>query len=128
IDAAECRIDARLALGDHQLVVAEAQHLLSEHPLRERLWAALMLALYRCGRQGEALEAYQRCRALLAEELGVDPGPELRRLETDILAQSASLEWVPPSGHRPATAPHIIAAEPEASRLATGPVPPPTHA
>lgn len=128
IDAAECRIDAHLALGDHQLVVAEAQHLLSEHPLRERLWAALMLALYRCGRQGEALEAYQRCRALLAEELGVDPGPELRRLEADVLAQSAPLDWVPPSAHRPAAAPHIIAAEPDASRLTPRPAPPLTPA
>jgi DNA-binding SARP family transcriptional activator len=128
IDAAECRIDAHLALGDHQLVVAEAQHLLSEHPLRERLWAALTLALYRCGRQGEALEAYQRCRAVLGDELGVEPGPELRRLEADVLAQSASLDWVPPSAHRPAAAPHIIAAEPDASRLTPRPAPPLTPA
>src|SRR5207245_10543882 len=92
------------------------------------LWAPRMRALCRCGRQGEGLEAYQRCRASLAGELGGDPGPELRRLEADVLAQSASLDWVPPSAHRPAAAPHIIAAEPDVSRLPPRPAPPLTPA
>lgn len=61
--------------------------------MRERRWGQLMLALYRAGRQGEALGAYQRARALLADELGVDPGPELRRLEAAIVAQDTALEY-----------------------------------
>ena len=60
---------------------------MQEHPLRERLWAQLMIALYRGGRQGEALRAYQRARTVLGEELGIDPGPELKRLEAAVLAQ-----------------------------------------
>src|ERR1700709_2756386 len=63
-----------------------------EEPLRERRWGQLMLALYRAGRQGEALGAYQRARSLLADELGGDPGPDLRRLEAAIVAQDGALE------------------------------------
>ena len=65
---------------------------MADAPLRERRWGQLMLALYRAGRQGEALGAYQRARSLLADELGVDPGPDLRRLEAAIVAQDAALE------------------------------------
>ena len=77
---AEERIAAVLAAGDHRDAVAECEKLVAEEPLRERRWTQLMLALYRDGRQGEALEAFRRLRTVLADELGVDPGPEARRL------------------------------------------------
>jgi DNA-binding SARP family transcriptional activator len=124
MNALEARIDARLALGSHQMVVAEAQRCLSEHPLRERLWASLILALYRCGRQGDALDAYQRCRSVLADELGVDPGPELRRLEADILAQSPSLDWAPSGPRQPAATPAAPARAPTATRVVPEPAGP----
>ncbi len=79
--ALEDRIDADLRLGRHGALVGELGALVAAHPLRERLRAQLMLALYRCGRQAEALEAYQAARRLLSEELGIDPSPELRELE-----------------------------------------------
>ncbi|HEU4354778.1 MAG TPA: BTAD domain-containing putative transcriptional regulator, partial [Actinomycetota bacterium] len=88
----EDRLQAMLALGRHEEVAAEARALLAEHPLRERLWALLMLGLYRCGRQAEALAAYHQARERLGEELGIDPGPELTRLHERILAQDPDLE------------------------------------
>lgn len=88
----EDRADALLATGRAAEIVGELESAIAEAPLRERRWGHLMLALYRAGRQGEALGAYKRARSLLAEELGVDPGPELRRLEAAIVAQDASLE------------------------------------
>jgi DNA-binding SARP family transcriptional activator len=88
----EDRADALLATGRAAEVVGDLEAAVADAPLRERRWGQLMLALYRAGRQGEALGAYQRARSLLAEELGVDPGPELRRLEAAIVAQDASLE------------------------------------
>lgn len=88
----EDRADALLATGRAAEIVGELEAAVAEAPLRERRWGQLMLALYRAGRQGEALGAYQRARALLADELGVDPGPELRRLEAAIVAQDAALE------------------------------------
>jgi DNA-binding SARP family transcriptional activator len=91
MSAREQLIGARLALGDHQRLLAELQELVSEHPLRERLWGHLMLALYRNGRQAEALEAYRRARKTLAEEVGLEPGPELRALEHSILNQAPGL-------------------------------------
>lgn len=84
--ATEEYFGARLESGRHLDVVAALQRLVEEHPLRERLWAQLMLALDRCGRRGEALDAYQRARQVLATELGVDPGPQLRELQQAILA------------------------------------------
>jgi DNA-binding SARP family transcriptional activator len=77
----EDRADALLATGRAAEVIGDLEAAVAEAPLRERRWGQLMLALYRAGRQGEALGAYQRARSLLADELGVDPGPELRRLE-----------------------------------------------
>ena len=77
------------------------------HPLRERLRGQLIVALYRSGRQGDALGAYQRARAVLADELGIDPGRELRRLESAVLSQDPALgEPAPDAGGRtgPATA------------------------
>lgn len=88
----EDRADALLATGRAAELIGELEAAIAEAPLRERRWGQLMLALYRAGRQGEALAAYQRVRALLADELGVDPGPELRRLESKIVVQDESLE------------------------------------
>ena len=91
--AVEARIDADLALGRHAALTAELQQLAADHPLRERLHGQLMLALYRCGRQADALAAYQRVRDLLADELGIDPGEPLRRLHASVLAQDPTLNW-----------------------------------
>src|SRR5436190_953179 len=87
----EC-LDADLALGNHAKVVRELEVLVPDHPLRERLRAQLMLALYRAGRQAEALEAYQDARRTLTCEPAVHPGPELQRLESAILRQDDALE------------------------------------
>lgn len=97
--ALERRIDAELVLGEHVAAIPELEQLLSDHPLREGLWATLMLALYRSGRQADALRAYQLCRETLITDLGIEPGPELRRLEAAVLAHDPSLEWraMPPS-------------------------------
>jgi DNA-binding SARP family transcriptional activator len=89
--AIELRAEAQLALGDHARLAGELQALVLEHPLRERLCGQLMLALYREGRQAEALEAYREARRRLVEEFGLEPGPELRDLQRRILAQHGSL-------------------------------------
>src|SRR5437762_3893477 len=86
------RIDCDLALGRHEDALGELQVLVGEHPLRERLRAQLMLALYRADRQAEALEAYQQAREVLVEELGIEPSPLLQRLQRGILAQDPALE------------------------------------
>jgi YVTN family beta-propeller protein len=98
LEALEQRIEADLSLGRHGLLVPELEALVAEHPYRERLHAQLMLALYRSGRQAEALETYRRARRALAEELGIDPGRRLQELERAILRHDASLE---PSHLRP---------------------------
>ncbi|HEX6618349.1 MAG TPA: BTAD domain-containing putative transcriptional regulator, partial [Solirubrobacteraceae bacterium] len=90
--ALEQRIDADLALGRHADLVAELEALIAERPLREHLRGQRMLALYRCGRQAEALEAFRETRRLLVDEVGVEPGPELQRLHEAILRHDASLE------------------------------------
>jgi class 3 adenylate cyclase len=97
----EDRADALLATGRAAEIIGELEAAVAEAPLRERRWGQLMLALYRAGRQGEAFGAYQRARSLLADELGVDPGPELRRLESAVVAQDASLD-IPVAQHLPA--------------------------
>jgi YVTN family beta-propeller protein len=89
--ALECRIEADLALGRHADLVGELEALVARHPLQERFQAQLMLALYRSGRQAEALEAYQEARRKLVGELGIEPGRALRDLEQAILRQHASL-------------------------------------
>ena len=89
--ALEERIDAELALGRHAALCPELEPLAAEHPLRERVHAQLMLALYRAGRQAEALDAYQRTRTRLSEELGLEPGHRLRTLQAQILNQDPSL-------------------------------------
>jgi serine/threonine protein kinase/ABC-type glycerol-3-phosphate transport system substrate-binding protein len=90
--AVEMRVEADLAAGRHGAVVAELEVLTRQHPLRERLWGSLMLALYRSGRQADGLATYGRARETLAEELGVDPSPELRNLHERILRQDPDLE------------------------------------
>ena len=92
LTALEQAIDAELADGRHRELVAELEGLVAEHPLSERLHGQLMLALYRSGRQAEALEAYRRARSTLVEQIGVEPGPQLRRLHEAILRQDASLD------------------------------------
>ncbi len=89
--AVEDRIEADLALGRHADVVGELDGLVDEHPLRERFWAQLMIALYRAGRQADALRTYARARTLLVEEFGIDPGPLLREVERSVLAQDPQL-------------------------------------
>ena len=103
LSAIEERIDIDLALGHHSEIVAELEALVAEHPLRERLRRELMLALYRCDRQAEALSAYRSGRHHLVEELGIEPGPSLRELERAILAHDPSVET--PVVTRPAEAP-----------------------
>jgi class 3 adenylate cyclase len=94
----EDRAAALLATGRAAEIIGELEAAVGDAPLRERRWGQLMLALYRAGRQGEALGAFQRARSLLADELGVDPGPDLRRLEAAIVAQDDALE-TPVSQH-----------------------------
>jgi SARP family transcriptional regulator, regulator of embCAB operon len=95
LGAVEERVEADLALGCHRELLAELENLTRQHPLRERLWGQLLLCLYRCGRQADALLAYQRARATLVEELGIEPGVELRRLHAAILAQDSELHAAP---------------------------------
>ena len=98
--AVEERIDAELALGEHARLVAELEALVHEHALRERFIGQLMLALYRSGRQADALESYRVARGRLVEELGLEPGRELQELERAILAQDPALEPSARDAHR----------------------------
>ena len=120
--ALEDRIDAELALGRHGQVVPELERLVNEHPLRERFRGQLMLALYRCGRQADALGVYQRTRRTLVDELGIEPSASLRKLEQAILAQDASLnapQAQPASARRiPAPATPLLGRERELAALA----------
>jgi predicted ATPase/DNA-binding SARP family transcriptional activator len=97
VAASEDRIEADLALGRHADVLPELSSLVSDEPYRERLWRQLALALYRSGRQADALDALRNARRILVEELGLEPGPELRRLERAILEQD---EAIAPPGRR----------------------------
>ncbi len=108
LTALEARIDADLRLGRQAGLVAELGQLVSAHPLRERLGGQLMLALYRCGRQAEALAAFRHAREILRAELGIEPGPELARLHERMLAGDPELSTGPEApvggdeaGHRP---------------------------
>ena len=119
--AVEARIEADLALGRHDALTAELEQLVGDHPLRERLHGQLMLALYRCGRQADALAAYRRVRDLLAGELGIDPGEPLRRLHASVLAQDPALDWhgdrpAPAEGHRPGAGTPVSSPAPESPR------------
>jgi DNA-binding SARP family transcriptional activator len=99
--ALELRIEADLVCGRHAQVVSELRRLLSDQPLREGLWSLLIRALDGAGRHAEALAAYGRARAVISEELGVDPGPELQRLYRDMLSADAPPQR-PPPGAEPA--------------------------
>jgi DNA-binding SARP family transcriptional activator len=98
LGALEDRIDADLACGSHGELVGELEAQAAAHPLRERLRGQLMLALYRSGRQAEALSVYRQTRTTLTDELGIDPSPALQRLEQAILAQDPGLELAAPAG------------------------------
>ena len=120
--AAGLAIDADLASGRHLEVIGEIEALLARNPLRERLHAQRMLALYRCGRQAEALESYQHARRTLVDEIGVEPGPELRRLHEAILRQDPALDVKPAAVELPpeldaADAPPLIGRDGELRRL-----------
>src|SRR4029453_7182099 len=99
--ATEPLVELRLAAGGHAGLVGELEGLVAAHPTRERLRGQLMVALYRSGRQADALGAYQRTREVLAEELGIDPSPELQRLHHQILVQDPALEAATPGRDQP---------------------------
>jgi predicted ATPase/DNA-binding SARP family transcriptional activator len=98
VTALEERVDAALALGHHAAATARAETLTSDHPLRERPHAQLMRALYRGGRQADALAVYREYRDRLDEELGLSPSASLQQLHADILRQDPALDWVSPAG------------------------------
>ncbi len=124
LQAAELRMAAELHLGRHGAVIAELERMAAAHPLRERLHALLMLALYRDGRQAEALAAYQHVRGVLVAELGTEPGAELRELHQQILTTSPALASAEP-GQPPAGAARRAGARPApvVPRELPGPVP-----
>jgi DNA-binding SARP family transcriptional activator len=99
VQALEARADADLHLGLHGEMLGELAQLVAAHPLRERLRGLLMLALYRAGRQGDALAAYRQGRQVLVRDLGVEPGPELRRLHQQILTADPGLDLGPTGGN-----------------------------
>jgi predicted ATPase len=100
VDALEERFETALALGEHREIVSALRATLDENPFRERVWGQLMLALYRGGRQVEALETFQEARGVLDEQLGLEPGPELRRLQEAILAHDPTIAPVPVAPRR----------------------------
>ena len=105
VDALEEQFEVALARAQHREVVAELRSALVENPFRERLWGQLMLALYRGGRQADALEVFQEARRVLSDQLGLEPGPELRRLQEAILAQDPAIAGVPVAPSRRGNAP-----------------------
>ena len=126
LTALEDRIEADLALGRHARLVGELETLVAEHPLRERPRGQLILALYRSGRQAEALDAFQDARRTLVDELGIEPSPALARLERAILVQDPSLDAPPapahvdvPSGEVPPPAPAAFSESRETRKVVT---------
>ena len=123
LTAVEKHADAALRLGRAAQLVAPLGQLAAEHPLREEAWRLLALSLYQSGRQGDALAALRSARARLADELGVDPGPALHRLEDDILAQAPHLSASPAAPPQAAPARAPASSRPAAS-VAPAPTPP----
>ena len=121
--ALEDRLAAELAVGGHAAAAAELQQLVGRYPFRERLHGLLMLALYRAGRQAEALQAFQEARRVLGEELGIDPSRWLTQLEHDILRQAPELDWTAPPDEAGQPPPAEVA-EPPVAEPATAPSPP----
>jgi DNA-binding SARP family transcriptional activator/WD40 repeat protein len=114
--AVELAIEADLAAGRHGEVIGELEALIAEDPLREQLHRQRMLALYRSGRQAEALKVYREVRELLVEQIGVEPGPELRRMHEAILRQDAALD--PPAAEAPRLPPELDTRTPLTGREA----------
>jgi predicted ATPase/DNA-binding SARP family transcriptional activator len=121
LDALEERFEAALALGEHGDVAAAIRSALEESPFRERLWGQLMLTLYRSGRQADALEVFQEARRVLLEQLALEPGPELRRLQEAILAHDPAIAPVPAApprrGNLPASSTSFVGREAELSKV-----------
>lgn len=115
--AVEGRIEADIELGLHAEVTGELEGLVAEHPLRERLWRLLILALYRGERQADALAAYRRARDMLAAELGVEPGEELRRLEEAVLRQEVPAAPPPARHNLPRPASTFVGREAEVAEI-----------
>ena len=115
VSAVEAKVEADVALGRHHELVAELEGLVAVYPLRERLWALLMVCLYRTGRQADTLAAYQQLRHRLADELGLDPSSELVQLEHDILVHAPALDWSAPgppvTPRQPAAASNVASGE-----------------
>ncbi len=105
VAALELRMEADLAAGRHAELIGELQQLTNRHPWRERLHSQLMVALYRSGRQADALEAYRHAREALVEQLGIEPGAELHELHAAILAHDPGLDAIPDTGSPPPAAP-----------------------
>jgi len=122
IDALEEQFEAALALGEHREIVAPLRAALEESPFRERLWEQLMLALYRSGRQPDALEAFREARRVLSDELALEPGPDLRRLQDAILAHDPAIAPVAVAprrrGNLPAPSTSFVGREQEVAQVA----------
>src|SRR4029079_12699009 len=114
----EDRIEAELALGRHGQFVSELETLIAEHPLRERFRAQLMLALYRSGRQADALAVYQRACKTFVDELGIEPSETLRKLERAILAHDPSLAVTKAPRRSPNPATPLLGRERELAAIA----------
>jgi predicted ATPase/DNA-binding SARP family transcriptional activator len=122
VDALEEQFEVALALGEHRELIAPVRAGVADNPFRERLWGQLMLALYRSGRQAEALDAFQEARRVLADELGLEPGPDLRRLQEAILAHDPGIAAVPVDrrrrGNLPAASTSFVGREDELAEVA----------
>ncbi len=121
VDVLEEQFEAALALGEHRELVPPLRSALADNPFRERLWAQLMVALYRSGRQADALEIFQEARRVLAEELGLEPGPELRRVQEAILAHDPAIAVPverPRRGNLPAPSTSFVGRADELDQLA----------
>ena len=113
----EERVECDLALGRHAEVAAEGPGLVAAFPLRERLAGQVMVALYRCGRRGEALAVFDTARRVLAADLGLDPGPQLAQVQAKVLADDPALAAPPPV---PAAVPGGAPGSPPAAAVAAG--------